>query len=280
MQDAVSRYGTKGALPPAGGANRDPTVQALVRATAILDAFRDQPTLGVSELARRLGLHKSTIHRLLATLEHTGYVVQDPETERYSLGFKILELACSLPPHRDIRGRALPVMQQLTQETGKTVHLGVLDDLEVVCLQSIVSGRPWAIADMARRRLAPHVSSMGKVLLAYQDAALIDRFIGERGLPRYTERTICSPDAFRHHMDLVRRQGYALSDEEEEIGIRCVAAPVWDRLGDVIAALSVAAPSPQLQGPTLEYTVHRTILAARQVTTALEEKRHVARGTR
>jgi IclR family KDG regulon transcriptional repressor len=269
MQDGVSFNKTtttpvRSVLP-----QRDLTVRVLERALAILDFFRDHPVAGVTEIARALQLHKSTVHRLLASLERAGYVVQDPQTEQYRLGLKVLDLAQSLLPYLNVQAQAEPVMQRLMAETGETVHLGVLIDFEAVCLESVVSPRPVAITRMAGKRTKAHVSSMGKVLLAFQEPDVIERFLDVKGLPQLTPRTITDPDVFRQHLAVVRRQGYALNDEEEEIGIRCVAAPVFNHRGHVVAALSVAAPSPRLEGARLAEIVQQTMRAAQEVSRAL-----------
>lgn len=271
MQDSVSSRKTNAARRQGAPAQarRDLTVRVVERTLAILEVFCDQPAAGVTEIARALKLHKSTVHRLLASLERAGYVVQDPQTAQYRLGLKVLDLAQALLPHLDVRAQALPVMQQLMARTGETVHLGVLVDCEAVCLESVVSPRPVAIARMAGKRTGAHVSSMGKVLLAFQASEVLEQFLARKGLPRYTDRTITDPDTFRAHLAAVRRQGYALNDEEEEVGIRCVAAPITNHQGRVVAALSVAAPSPRLEGARLVEVVQQTIQAARDISQAL-----------
>jgi len=248
LQDIVPHSGTH---RPIAMISRDPTVQSIVRAMQILDTLRDHRELSVTELSRIMGLPKSTTHRLLATLESSGYVRQDEMSERYSLGVKVLGLANSLLNQLDVRSYALPLMRQLMQETRETVHLGVLVDSEVMCIESIISPRPNAIASMVGKFTHAHVSSMGKVILANLSDSDVDAFLRRRGLPLLTKRTIVCEEAFREELASVREQRFAVNNEEEEIGIRCVASVIRDHTDQPVAAISVAAPAPRLEGTAL-----------------------------
>jgi DNA-binding IclR family transcriptional regulator len=218
----------------------------------IMDVLRDCREITVTELSQQLGLHKSTAHRLLATLEGGGYVRQDTSTNRYSLGLKVLGLAGSLLNQLDLRTHALPAMRQLMQETHETVHLGVIVDAQVMCVESVVSPRPNAIASMAGKFTSAHVSSMGKVMLAHMPRSEVDAVIRQRGLPRFTRHTIVTPAALMDELDKIRVCHYALNNEEEELGIRCVAAVIRDQTNSPVGAISVAAPAPRLEGQVLE----------------------------
>lgn len=272
MQDTIPQNRTTPGLsrrahPDRG--SRDQTVHALVRAVALLDAFRGHPSRSVTELAQDLGMHKSTVHRLLATLAGLGYVLQDPVTERYSLGLKVLDLAASLAPSVDVRGRALPVMQRLAVAAQETVHLGILIDGEVVCIESIASDRPLAVMRLVGKHGPVHVSSMGKVLLAAQSEAAIEQVLARRGLPRCTPRSIIDRQTFLAELARVRQRGWATNLEEEELGLGCVAAPIRDHSGTVVAALSIAAPTVRLQGVHLDRHVELLLGAAAEIARAL-----------
>lgn len=248
MQDIVPHSKTNTApVRPA----RDSTVQSIVRAMQLLDFLRDYRELSVTELARVAGMHKSTAHRLLATLEGCGYVRQDPSTERYSLGVKVIGLANALLSQLDVRTYALPFMRQLMLDTHETVHLGMLINDEVMCVESVISPRPNAIASMAGKVTYAHVSSMGKIILAHESEGMVTNFIQRRGLPRLTQRTITDPAAFRNNLAKSRELRVALNDEEEEVGIRCVASVILDHTNTPVAAISVAAPTPRLDGAAL-----------------------------
>jgi len=271
MQYTVSDDGTDADLLsiPEARESRGTTVQSIVRALRLLEALGEQQTVSLTELSRSLGMHKSTIHRLLTTLQGEGYVRQDPLTERYSLGLKILGLASGLSAHLDIRQHALPVMQELMAETQETVHLGVLSDYEVICLESVVSDRPNAIGSMAGKSTHAHVSSMGKAILAFSPEGVAGALVRSRGLPRLTPRTITDQEAFDAELRKIRASRFALNDEEEAIGIRCIAAPIWDHRGLPVAALSVAAPAARLDTARLQTLADRLRERASDITGSL-----------
>ncbi|MCL4544340.1 MAG: IclR family transcriptional regulator [Chloroflexi bacterium] len=279
MQD-VMLHGRTAERPPArsrrGNGSRDQTVQALVRAVAILDAFRGEPARSVTELAQTLRMHKSTVHRLLATLAGLGYVVQDPVTERYSLGLKVLDLAASMAPTIDVRGRALPVMQRLAATAQETVHLGILVDGEVACIESVASDRPLAVMRLVGKHGPVHVSSMGKVLLAHQPATIVEQVLARRGLLRCTPHSIIDRQAFLEELARVRQRGWAANLEEEELGLGCVAAPIRDHAGAVVAAVSIAAPTIRLQGAQLDQQVRSVVAVAKEISGALGYREAVA----
>lgn len=253
MQDIVPHSGTDTEMAASRAhPKRDSSVQSIVRAMQVMDTLRDCREITLTELSQQLGWHKSTTHRLLATLEGGGYVRQDKLTDRYSLGMKVLGLAGSLLNQLDIRTRALPVMRQLMQETHETVHLGVIVDAQVMCVESVVSPRPNAIASMAGKFTHAHVSSMGKVILAHMPRAEVDAVIRQRGLPRLTKHTIVSPAALMDELDMIRDHHYAMNNEEEDLGIRCMAAVICDHTNSPVAAISIAAPAPRLEGQVLE----------------------------
>ena len=229
-----------------GGVSRDQTVQSIVRALSILEALRGVSTSTVTELARTLGLHKSTIHRLLATLEQEGYVRRDDTGERYGLGLKVLGLAGALLGRMNVRHQALPIMRRLMEDTQETVHLGVLVNFDVICIESVVSNRRNAIASMAGKTTLAHVSSMGKALLASQPDEIVNDFLATHALVRLTPRTITDPTLFRNELAAIHSAPFALNNEEEEVGIRCIAAPIFDYRQQAVAALSVAAPAARL----------------------------------
>jgi DNA-binding IclR family transcriptional regulator len=272
LQDKVlqSRTGSGPAVRPRGApAPRDHTVQAIVRAFAVLEAFRGVPSLSVTEAARVLGMHKSMVHRLLATLEQLGYVVHDEPTQRYRLGAKVLDLAAAGSAAMNVRTLSLPVMKRLVSAAQETVHLGVLIDGEVVCIESVASERPVAMQRVIGKHGPAHVSSMGKVLLAYQPEEVVARVILEQGLPRLTDRTITDPELFREHLALVCEQGWAFNAEEEALGEGCIAAPIWSHGGEVTAAVSIAAPSARLAGPYFERLRELVHAAAAEISAAL-----------
>ena len=191
-------------------------------------------------------MHKSSAYRLLATLEAHGFVERGPAGRGYRLGWKPAELAGRL--RSELRELAAPVMEELAAKSGEIVHLSVLDGAEIVYLDKRGRSQPLTVSTTIGGRSPAHASAMGKVLLAGLPQAEARRLLGARRLKRFTPTTITEPRRLALELEAVRRQGYALDNEEAFPGIRCVAAPLRDREGTVRAAISVTAPTQRIAG--------------------------------
>lgn len=224
-----------------------PTVQSVERAIAILKAFSpEEPELGVGELSRRLNLPKSTVFRLLSTLEAGGLVAQDPDTGRYRLGVDLIGLANSVIAHADVRRVARPHLRRLADELGETVSLSVLDGWDAVNLDQFIPAHRLVIrAGWVGRRMPAHAVSVGKVLIAFLPEEQVRAFF-DGALPAFTPHTITDPHALRAELARVRDQGYATAFEELEEGLHAVSAPVRNHEGAVVAAISVSGPGYRL----------------------------------
>lgn len=223
----------------------DNVVQSIERALTILETLsRHGGGLGVTELGQRLGLHKSTVHRLLGTLQSFGYVEQEPDTERYRPGIKVVELGLQVLEKLDFRKEALPFLKELVDVSRETVQLGVLDDGEVVVLER--DNYPELITLNLGLRMPVHCSAAGKVLLAYLDTDRVVELLREKGMPAFTPNTITELDYMLSHLEKVRAQGYAIGAEEHMEGVRAVAAPVFNHNGQVLAAVSITGPTARL----------------------------------
>lgn len=227
------------------------TVQAVTRALLLLELLADGGPLPISELAHRSGLPLGTAHRLLATLSDRGYVRQDAD-RRYLLGTALLPLGHAAT--RLVGRRALPFLRELAQVTGETVNLAVLEDDHVVYLAQAPGSHRMRMFTQVGRRVLPHSTAVGKVLLAWHDEEQLHHLIARLGLPERTPRTITSPVAFRAELRATRERGWGVDDEEEELGVRCLAVPVGAGPRPV-AALSVSAPSSRLDDKEPEVVV-------------------------
>lgn len=244
-------------------------VAAVERALGILENVDGSVRgTGVSELSRRLGLGKSTVHRLCMTLEHHGYLVRDPQTGRYRLSLRLFQIGSAALSELDLPRRALPALEALGAAVEETVHLAVLDGEDIVFIGKVDSPRPLRLYSQVGRRSPAHCTALGKVLLAYAPPDLRSRVL-TRPLRRYTATTITDPEALARVLEDVRRRGYAVDDQEFEEGIRCVAAPVRDYTGRVVAALSVSAPAGRLPRARFATLAQQVIAAANQVSRAL-----------
>lgn len=222
-------------------------VQALERALDVLEALAAQrQPARLADLSRELGLHKSTVHRLLATLGKRRYVERDADTGRYRLGLKVFELGSWFFNRMELRQEARPLLQELVDQTLETAHLGILDEGQVVYIEKVESPQTVRMYSELGKRAPAHCTAMGKVLLAHLPEPELDRIIATRGLTRYTSNTIVDAEQLKDHLRRVAGQGYAIDDTEHEEAIRCVAAPVRNYRGEVVAALSVSGPAVRL----------------------------------
>ncbi|MGD0915356.1 MAG: IclR family transcriptional regulator [Thermodesulfobacteriota bacterium] len=219
-------------------------VQTIERASFILDILGENPQgIAIRELSAKIKLPKGTTHRLLSSLSYFGYVRQDPKTRNYFLGLKLVELGNLLLSQLDLRKEAEPLLRDLAERTKETVHMVFLDRNEIVYIDKVELDRHPSGLRMASRvglRNPAHSCAVGKVLLAHLPAKELDRIINAKGLPKRTENTITDPIQFREHLKLVRTQGYAIDDEENEKGVRCIAAPVFNEAGKAVAAISIS----------------------------------------
>jgi DNA-binding IclR family transcriptional regulator len=218
--------------------------QVLDRTFQILDILADDGMgQGVTELAERLSLHKSTTHRLIMVLESSRYVERDNETGKYRLGSRIIELGLSALSRLDVYQIARPHLRDLVTETGETAHIGVIRGGEIVSLVNWESTQTLRTPSTIGTRHPAHCSSLGKAILAFGPIEEVDRFLQDRVLERYTRHTITSAEPFRKELELIHRIGYAVDDEEREDGLRCIGAPVFSSSGEVVAAVSIAGPA-------------------------------------
>ncbi len=222
-------------------------VRAVQRAIDLLKAFDyTSPELSLTQLSQRTGLSLPTANRLLATLQREA-LVESTGAGRYRLGVACLHLGSIFLAQAELRTMALPVLEKLRQETRETVHLAILDQMEVVYLEKLEG--LWPIALMGSRvggRNPAYCTALGKVLLSWVDPALVEDHFKRVPLPRFTPNTITDLAALREELQRVRANGYALDREEHESEVSCVAAPIRDHRGSVAAALSVSGPAGRM----------------------------------
>ena len=219
-------------------------VQSVDRALLLLEVLAQAGgRLPISELAQRSGLPLGTVHRLMASLGARGYVRQDRD-RRYALGTALLPLGTAAT--RLLSSWAVPFLAQLAEQCGETSNLAVLEDDHVVYVAQAPGRHRMRMFTEVGRRVLPHSTAVGKVLLAWQDDDSVHRVLTRLGLPGRTMSTITTPDAFRVELAAVRERGWAVDDEEEEPGVRCLAVPVGPGPRAVLA-VSVSAPASRLE---------------------------------
>ena len=218
-------------------------VQSVARAIRILELVAEHPgQLGVTELGRRLGVHKATASRLVSTLAGGGLLERDRATDKYRPGFGLVRLATTALADLDVVRQARPVLERLAEDTQETVNLAVLDGHEVVNIDQVAGRHAVLNVNWVGKRTPLHCTSNGKILLAHLPAPERDRILAEP-LELRTPRTIGDPDVLRTQLRQALRQGYAYTVEELEIGLNAVAGPVRGPGSEVVAAVSVAGPA-------------------------------------
>ena len=236
-------------------------VQSIERAFAVLGALADGP-IGVTEVADRADLPKSTAARLLASLAREGVVEQVPGDTRYRLGPRLVTLAAGILPTRSLARLARPSLEELAEAVGEAAGLSLPDGRLVHYVDQVSSSNPVSVRDWTGSRIPLHAVSSGQVLLAYAPPTFVQRYLG-RPLERFTERTLVTADALLERLRAVRRDGYVWAREEFDEGISSVAAPVADASGEVVAAVHLHGPSYRFPAAGTE-----TVIAERVVTTA------------
>jgi DNA-binding IclR family transcriptional regulator len=223
------------------------TIRALDRGLQVLAALSDGKPRKLTDLSEDIGLDNSTTFRLLATLAAHNYVERDERSGEYTLGLACLELSRAYRTGNTIRQTALPQLEKLRDDTMETVHLAVLDKMEVVYLEKLHGLH--AVGLMTSRvggRLPAYCTGLGKALLAFADPEQVRDYFSQRELTPYTDTTIQNLDELMAHLEQIRCQGYAFDRGEREAEVCCVAVPLFDMDGRVLAALSVSGPQTRL----------------------------------
>jgi len=228
-------------------------VKSVSRALWIIEIVSSKKDgLGVTEIARQMDINKSSVYRILSTLVQHGYIEQDEETERYKLGYKFLEMSSKLLESIDLRAEAKPYLRELEKATNEVVHLVVYDQGEVIYIEKLEGTETLRMHSKVGKRAPMHCTAVGKAILAYLPLPVVLDILDRKGMPQHTDQTITDKEVFLNELAAVRQTGYALDLEENEYGIRCIAVPIFDHSGNVIAAVSVSGPTIRMTDERLE----------------------------
>ncbi len=223
-------------------------VQSLERALTIIEVMAKEKTpITVSELSVRVDLKISTVHRLLSTLTHRGYVEQDPDN-KYRLGLKLLEMGNASLYYSDVRAVARPYMEELVNRCNETVNLAVLDENEIVYIDNVESKNLIIVRMFAQvgNRGSVHCTATGKAILSSLPEERIDRILANTDFKKHTNETITDIKQFKKELERVQKEGYALDWGEREEHVRCIAAPVLNHEGNATASISISGPSTRI----------------------------------
>lgn len=244
--------------------------RSVLKALDIIEALaRSENGLSLSDLSERAGFPLSTSHRLLNTLIGRGYVEQDPQTRRYCLGSGILTLQAQVVRQRQLVRLAFPHLDELKQQVQATVNLGVLSGKDVVYLETFVPDASLGFYSPPGTRMPSCCTAMGKLLLAHLYPQAVEELLSSLRLEPRTPNTITSLPDLRAELTRIAARGYAVDDQEYALGVRCVAAPIRDYSGNVIAAVSVTMPAEQLPIGCTDATAALVVAACRRISRAL-----------
>jgi DNA-binding IclR family transcriptional regulator len=239
---------------------------AVERALNILEDIAHRPEgLSNSEISRKLAIPKSSASYILRTLERRGYLRRDAETGRYKLGLKILSLGGDAQSNLDIADVALPFLRSLVERVHLTAHLAVLDQGEAVYIEKVEAPGFFRVNTWVGRRMYLHSTSVGKALLAWLPKQEIEAIVRQQGMKKRTPKTIITMSRLLADLELVREQGYAVDDEENSLGARCLGAPISDAVGNVTAALGVSGTLTQVDEENLPKIVEALKETARRI---------------
>ncbi|GLS89971.1 DNA-binding transcriptional regulator KdgR [Psychromonas marina] len=230
-------------------------VSSVLKVFSILQALGDQKDIGVSELSQRLMMSKATTYRFLQTMKMQGYVAQEDEADKYSLTLKLFELGSKSLEYVDLISLADKEMQLISEKTNEALHLGALDETSIIYIHKIDSNYNLRMQSKIGRRNPIYSTAIGKVLLADKEESFIREKLSHVEFIKHTEKTLENTDQLLSELQVVKEQHYAEDNQEQEPGLRCIAAPIYNRFGTIIAGLSISFPTIRFDEKRMPYYV-------------------------
>lgn len=238
-------------------------IQAVSHALDLLEQFHGEiDELGVTELSKRLKLHKNNVFRLLATLESRSYIEQNKVTENYRLGLKTLELGQTFIKQMGLLRQSKPVLETLVETCNETTYVSILKDFNIVYLDIVETSMTVRVVPRVGSRLPAYCTAAGKVQIAYMSEEELEIFLHTKELKGFTPNTITDRDVLKKQLKQIAEQGYALDDEELDIGVKCVSAPIRDYTRRIIGAVSISGPSMRFSDERINNELVPLILKA------------------
>ena len=238
---------TEGDMTQTKRKKTDYIIQSVDHALDVLEAFHaEEDELGITELSRRLKLHKNNIFRILATLENRGYIEQNQTTDNYRLGLGTLELGQTYIRHTGLLRIARPVMEELNKKVNENVYIGILKDRYAFYLDVVESNHTVRVLSRVGCRVPTYCAAIGKAQLAFERLETINEVLGKKELKKFTPNTIADREKIMEHLIIVKELGYAVDDEEWDDGVRCVGAPIFDYTRKAVGGISISAPSARM----------------------------------
>ena len=252
-----------------GSKKETPLVRAVDHALQLLSCYTEKEEMGVTELSKKLGLHKNNVFRILATLEFRGYIEQNKKTEGYRLGPKIFELGLIFKYQMGLIKHAKPIMEEIVKRHNETVYLGVLRDIYAIYIDNVETTHTVRVVSRVGSQIPAYASAIGKVQLAYLPTDELERLLRDRKLKAYTEKTITDKNLLMEELKKVAEEGYALDNEEFEDDVKCVAAPIRDYTRWVVAGLSISGPAFRMNEEAMPHLIETVKWGALQISKSL-----------
>ncbi|WP_432454652.1 MULTISPECIES: DNA-binding transcriptional regulator KdgR [unclassified Agarivorans] len=236
-------------------ATQPEAVSSVLKVFNILQALGEQKEIGVSELSQRLMMSKATTYRFLQTMKTLGYVSQEGEADKYSLTLKLFELGARSLEYVELIELADKQMRHISEHTNEALHLGALDESSIIYIHKIDSGYNLRMQSRIGRRNPLYSTAIGKVLLAGREESFVREVLTGVEFIKHTDKTLENTEQLLAELQVVRQQHYAEDNEEQEPGLRCIAAPIFDRFGNVIAGISISFPTIRFDEKRMSYYV-------------------------
>lgn len=244
-------------------------LSSVATAARLLKAFsEEEDEIGLSALARKLGIAKSTAHRLASTLVDEGMLQQEPSNGKYKLGLALFRLGALMRRRMNVSNEARPSLYELREKINESVHLAVLDGTDIMYVYNLESTHAIRMRSDIGVRQPAYCTAEGQAILAFQPPEIVERVIAAGLAPR-TPKTIASPDKFLKALAAVRQRGCAIEDEENEIGMVCIAAPIRNETAEVAAAVGLAGPAARLSKKAVVEYIPHVIATAEQISLRL-----------
>ncbi|WP_083978864.1 IclR family transcriptional regulator [Bacillus alveayuensis] len=228
----------------------------------------DTPELGVTEISHQIGLNKSTVHRLIKTLEKSGFIEKNQKTRKYQLGLSLLNLSGIISIHTETYKDALPILESLVNQLGEAAHISVLEGTNTVYLHKVQCKHPVRLLSHIGKNNPCSCTSSGKVILSFQSEEVIESVISQ-GLPHCGPNSITDPTQFRNNLREIRQKGYSICIDELHEGVISIAAPIRDYSGEVVAAVSVVGPKQRIRSSNIPHFVEQVCKAGQEISNLL-----------
>lgn len=252
-----------------GDSKQPESVAAVLKVFAILNALGERSDIGITDLSVRLAMPKATVYRFLQTMKSLGYVRQEADSERYGLAMRMFELGAKALPSPELVDLSKHHMQMLADATGETVHLGTLIDSEIIYIHKVDSRHMLGMYSRIGRRAPLHCTAIGKVLMAWEHPERRERILDGAEFKRFRDKTITTRAAFLAELEQVKKQGFGEDREEFDDHIRCLGVPIFDRLAQPIAGLSVSFPTFRFDAEKAPEVVKMLQAASRDISEKL-----------